>query len=149
MGLGRSDQDTDGILDDGLEGSEEFLGLAKSFAGMSPLEQQKELLKSSRDYQKYAQWSSYLQGGNAEAYALFNQLVDVNAGQTQAIQSIFSQAQMNGANLTPGLPVNLGQQVYIASLAYPGYYLQQTPNSSLVTIGTTPTLWNLEPEGGA
>ncbi len=52
-------------------------------------------------------------------------------------------------NLTPNLPVNLGQTVYIASLAYPGYFLQQTPNSAYVTVGTTPTPWLLQPEGGA
>lgn len=53
------------------------------------------------------------------------------------------------ANLTPNLPIALGQQpLYIASVAYPGYFLQQTPNAAYVTIGQTPVAWGMEPEGG-
>ena len=54
------------------------------------------------------------------------------------------------SNLTPNLPINVGQQpLYIESVAYPGYFLAQTPNSALVTIVNTPTPWGLEPEGGS
>jgi hypothetical protein len=51
-------------------------------------------------------------------------------------------------NLTPGLPIDVGSSLYIVSLASPGNYLQLTPGSSYVTIGSTPAAWTVQPEGG-
>ena len=90
-----------------LQGTEEFMGLTLNYAAMSPIEQQKYSMQAGPDYQKYAQWVPYLEGGNAEGYSLFNQLGGTNAAQTQAIQSVFSQAQMSGANVTPALAQQL------------------------------------------
>jgi hypothetical protein len=90
------------------EGTAEYMELATGFAGLNPVEQQKELLKSSRNYQKYAQWVPYLEGGNAEGYSLFNQLGgEVNMAQTQSIQQVFAQAQQAGVNLTPAMSTSL------------------------------------------
>jgi hypothetical protein len=82
-------------------GTAEFEQVAVDFANLSQVEQQKTTVKASRDFQKYAQWVPYLSGGNAEGYQLYEQLGGTNMAQTQAIQSIFSQSQMNGVNLTP------------------------------------------------
>jgi hypothetical protein len=92
-----------------LTGSSDFERLALGYAGLSQEEQQKMMIQAGRDYQKYGQWSSYLEGGNAEAYSLFTQLGGTNAAQTQAIQSIFAQTQMNGVDLTPELATSLAQ----------------------------------------
>ena len=92
-----------------LEGTDEFMGLALNYANMSPVEQQKFAAQAGRDFQKYAQWTPYLQGGNAEAYGLFTQLGGTNAAQTQVIQSVLAQAQMSGASMTPEVVQNLAQ----------------------------------------
>ncbi|MDK2126738.1 hypothetical protein [Parachitinimonas caeni] len=55
-------------------------------------------------------------------------------------------------NLTPNLPIYLGQQpLYIQSVAFPGYFLAQIPNSqdpSWVSVTNSPFPWGVEQEGG-
>jgi hypothetical protein len=85
-------------------GTDAFGEQLNSFSQMSFVGQQKYMRKASRDYQRYAQWTPYLEGGNAEGYALYQQLGgDLSMGQTQAVQSVLSQAQQLGVNLTPAM----------------------------------------------
>jgi hypothetical protein len=82
-------------------GTEEFEGLAVNYATLSPVAQQTELAKASRDYQKYAQWVPYLEGGNTDAYGIYSNLGGQNASETNAITSAFANAQMSGIALDP------------------------------------------------
>ena len=91
-------------------GTDYFAARLANFSNMSFKEQQRYMRQAGLDYQKYAQWSTYLQGGNAEAYNLFTELGGTNTAQSQALQSVFSQAQMSGASLTPDLARSLATQ---------------------------------------
>jgi hypothetical protein len=51
-------------------------------------------------------------------------------------------------DLIPSKPIVVGQSpVYIASVGYPGNFL--IPGPQYVTIGSSPTPWAIQPEGGA
>jgi hypothetical protein len=95
-----------------VAGTEDFQNLALQYAAIpSAAEKQKFIMKAGRDYQRYAQWTPYLEGGTAEAYGLYEGLGGANMAQTQAIQSVLSQAQMLGVGLTPAMATSLATTV--------------------------------------
>jgi hypothetical protein len=80
--------------------TDEFTDFAAGFASMSPFEQQNYMRAANKEYQRYAQLSPYLAGGNAEAYQLSQQYNIQTMAQVQSLQIGMAGAQSFGGNLS-------------------------------------------------